>query len=96
MLVGTNRRRTGFGNALLGKKLRSVLPYAEPGMNALVCYPTICRGLSFHSDFPALAAGFLAPSSAGRERKFLWHRASLLRIASLAITLFRNRRAHSH
>src|SRR6202043_2323337 len=92
MLFGTVIGGTGFGTVFSGT-LRSVLPYAEPGERAGLLSAYFVEGyLSF--SLPALAAGFLAPV-VGRTRtaNFYGIGVILLAVASLAITLFRNRRA---
>jgi hypothetical protein len=63
-------------------------------VNALVCSPLISSRAIFPSAFPALAAGFLAPV-VGRTRTANFYGIGVIlpAIASLAITLFRNRRA---
>jgi hypothetical protein len=92
MLFGTIVGGTGFGTVYSGT-LRSVLPYAEPGERAGLLSGHFVEGyLSF--SLPALAAGFLAPVvGLTRTANFYGIGVILLAVASLAIKLFRNRRA---
>jgi hypothetical protein len=92
MLFGTIVGGTGFGTVYSGT-LRSVLPYAQPGERAGLLAAYFVEGyLSF--SLPALAAGFLAPVvGLTLTAEVYGIGVILLAVTSLAITLFRDRRA---